>query len=86
MDNSASIVLEKVPELWFADADVVFQAGEKLFRVHRSILSARSSIFNDMFSVPQPDTERIVNAGDSYVHIHLPDDATDVTPILLGHF
>ena len=86
MDNSTSIVLEKVPELWFADADAVFQAGGKLFHVHRSILSAISSIFNDMFSVPHPDIERIVNADDSYVHIYLPDDATDVHRFFMAIF
>lgn len=86
MDNPAPI-LEKVPELWFADADVVFQAGPKLFRVHRSILSARSTIFNDLFSVPHPDSERVVNADEgSYTHIHLPDDATDVHRFFLAIF
>lgn len=89
MDNPAPIPrLEKVMELWFADADVVFQAGAKLFRVHRSILSARSTIFNDMFSVSHPDSdsERVVNEDDSYTHIHLPDDAADVHRFFLAIF
>ncbi|KJA22011.1 hypothetical protein HYPSUDRAFT_67313 [Hypholoma sublateritium FD-334 SS-4] len=43
MDSSSSCVPPQgVPELWFADADVVFHAGGKIFRVHRGILSARS--------------------------------------------
>ncbi|KJA26854.1 hypothetical protein HYPSUDRAFT_180410 [Hypholoma sublateritium FD-334 SS-4] len=84
--NNSSLIPEKVPELWFTDADVVFQAGSKLFRVHRSILSARSTIFNDMFSVPHPDSDRIVDADGSYTHIHLPDDAIDVHHFFLAIF
>ncbi len=79
-------VPDKVPELWFTDADVVFQAGAKLFRVHRSILSARSTVFKDMFSIPHPNSERVVNEDDSYTLIHLPDDAMGRTTLLLGNF
>ena len=39
-----------------------------------------------MFSVPHPDIERIVNADDSYVHIYLPDDATDVHRFFMAIF
>ena len=84
--NKPDPVPEKVPELWFTDADVVFQAGAKLFRVHRSILSARSTVFKDMFSAPHPNSEKVVNEDDSYTHINLPDDAMDVQLFFLAIF
>ncbi|KAF8956215.1 hypothetical protein BDZ97DRAFT_1708376 [Flammula alnicola] len=78
---------QRVPELWFQDADVVFRAGQKLFRVHRSILSARSPIFNDMFSVPQPATEtQSRTIKDDCTYIYLPDDEMDVYYFFLAIF
>ncbi|KAF7314927.1 hypothetical protein MIND_00006600 [Mycena indigotica] len=47
--------LERVPELWFEDGNVVLQAeGQVVFKVFQGILAARSPIFKDMFSFPQP--------------------------------
>lgn len=40
--------------LWFTGADLVLRAENTLFRVHSSILGARSSVFRDMVSFPQP--------------------------------
>ncbi|KAF8956223.1 hypothetical protein BDZ97DRAFT_1763973 [Flammula alnicola] len=75
---------EMVPELWFEDANVIFHAGNKLFRVHRSILSKRSSIFNDMFSMPQsPQGEA---TDDGCTRIHLPDREMDVYYFFLAIF
>ena len=41
-------------DFWFDDGNVVLQVESTLFRVHRSILSMRSEVFQGMFSVPQP--------------------------------
>ncbi|KAJ7142129.1 hypothetical protein C8R43DRAFT_1016403 [Mycena crocata] len=50
----------RVPELWFEDGNIVIQAGNSQFRLFRSILAARSPVFQDMFSFPQPlDSEMI---------------------------
>ncbi|KAF7314922.1 hypothetical protein MIND_00006100 [Mycena indigotica] len=46
--------LERVPELWFPDGNVVLQAEDHVFKVFQGILAARSPIFKDMFSFPQP--------------------------------
>ena len=46
----------KMPEQWepwFEDGNVVLQAENAQFRVYRGILSASSSVFADMFSIPQ---------------------------------
>ncbi|KDR69923.1 hypothetical protein GALMADRAFT_103536 [Galerina marginata CBS 339.88] len=90
MSQSAQEITEpqRVPDLWFDDADVVFQAGQKLFRVHRGILCARSPIFRDMFSIPPPDQEAM-GAGstiDGCCLINLPDAQQDVYCFFLAIF
>lgn len=44
------------PTLWYDDGSVVLQVETTMFRVHRSILSAQSEIFKDMFAIPQSPT------------------------------
>ncbi|KAF7299840.1 BTB domain-containing protein [Mycena chlorophos] len=53
-DAPTSIVpLERVAELWFEDGTLVIVAQQTAFKVHRSILAARSSVFRDMLAMPQ---------------------------------
>ncbi|KAJ7490881.1 hypothetical protein FB451DRAFT_1221319 [Mycena latifolia] len=40
--------------VWFEDGTLIIDTGNVLHRVSRSILAARSSVFKDMFSLPQP--------------------------------
>lgn len=42
-------------DIWFEDGNVVLQVDRTQFRVHRSILSRHSSVFADMFALPQPN-------------------------------
>lgn len=57
-------------KIWFDDGSVVIQAEKTQFRVHRSMLSRHSSVFRDMFSVPQPPGEQeLVIEGCSVVHV-----------------
>jgi len=42
---------------WFEDGNIVFQAELAQFRVHRGVLSSNSSVFADMFTLPQPSAE-----------------------------
>lgn len=76
---------EKVQELWFDDADAIFRTGSKAFRVHRSILSARSTIFADMFSVPQ-GTQTLAAMSTKPTIIDLPDAEMDVYFFFLAIF
>ncbi|KAF8956202.1 hypothetical protein BDZ97DRAFT_1925676 [Flammula alnicola] len=84
MADETSADPQMVPELWFQEADVIFHAGNKLFRIHRSILSKRSPIFNDMFSIPQPHEADTMDDG--CTHIHLPDREMDVYFFFLAIF
>ncbi|KAF8156583.1 hypothetical protein B0H34DRAFT_750349 [Crassisporium funariophilum] len=67
---------QRVANLWFDDATIIFQSENKLFRVHRSILSSQSSVFREMFDMP-PATNP-VNIMDGCVLIQLPDPATSI--------
>ncbi|KJA22605.1 hypothetical protein HYPSUDRAFT_164179 [Hypholoma sublateritium FD-334 SS-4] len=60
---------------WFDDGNVVLQAGNTQFRVHRSHLVLHSEIMKDCFSCPQPDG---VPAVEGCPLVHLPDSVQDI--------
>ena len=41
-------------EYWLDDGNIVLQAENVQFRVHRSVLARQSNVFKDMFGMPQP--------------------------------
>lgn len=51
MDPSSLI---KSADVWFPDGSVVLCAGDTLFRVYSGILALHSSVFKDLFTLPQP--------------------------------
>lgn len=66
---------------WKEDGNIVLAAERHYFRVHRSILSAYSEVFKDMFDCPhssEADTELI----DLCPVIRLHDAAIDVQMVL----
>ena len=66
---------------WFDDGSVIIQAENTQYRVHRSLLSRHSSIFNDMFSLPQPAMDPGPTSEGCPV-IFLSDKATDLEHVL----
>ncbi|KAJ7458355.1 hypothetical protein B0H11DRAFT_186871 [Mycena galericulata] len=77
----------RVRDLWFSDGSLVVRAEEKLFRVSGAVLAARSSVFQDMLSFPQPGpevspTERVENIPTVELH----DKAVEVEPFLRAIF
>ncbi|KAJ6543027.1 hypothetical protein B0H19DRAFT_1000755 [Mycena capillaripes] len=68
--------IAKIKELWFEDGGVIVQAQNTLFRLSRGVLTARSPIFMDLFSIPQPaDAETM----DGCPVVIIPDAAEDAT-------
>jgi hypothetical protein len=63
------------PDLWFDDGSVVLNGQTTLFRAHRTMLSTHSTVFSDMFGIPQPPDQ---DAVEGCTVIHLPDSAYDV--------
>ncbi|KAJ7184642.1 hypothetical protein C8R46DRAFT_938626 [Mycena filopes] len=74
---------DRVQELWFEDGNIILQAGNTQYRVFRGILAARSPVFQDMLSFPQPPASELVE-GCPLVHLH--DSATEVTVFLRALF
>ncbi|KDR77707.1 hypothetical protein GALMADRAFT_1326574 [Galerina marginata CBS 339.88] len=60
--------------IWFDDGSIILQAAKVQFRVHKSVLSRNSSVFGDMFNVPQPQDEPTI---DGCAIVHVSDDAED---------
>ena len=76
-------------DLWFCDGSVVLQAEATLFRVHMSQLSRRSTVFSDMFTLPQPPvmTTHATLVDETYEGcpvVRLHDLADDVENLLLA--
>ena len=61
-------------DFWFHDGNIVIIAGSAAFKVHRGQLERHSEIFNDLFSIPQPMEQDLID-GCSYVE--LPDCPSD---------
>jgi hypothetical protein len=77
---SASSSPKCVPELWFPDASLVFQAENSLFRVYSGILAQQSSVFRDILSLPQAEPSKSESdTVDGCPRIVLHDRAVDVT-------
>ncbi|PPQ79629.1 hypothetical protein CVT24_010039 [Panaeolus cyanescens] len=74
--------IKRHKNLWFDDGSIVLQAGRTQFRVHKSLLTRTSTVFSDMFLLPQPglaDGEELVEG----CHVvHLQDSEADVGYLL----
>ncbi|KAJ6630389.1 hypothetical protein B0H10DRAFT_2208051 [Mycena sp. CBHHK59/15] len=73
----------RVEGLWFPDGNLIVQAGNKLHRVYRGVLAARSPVFHDMLSFPQPPDSELVE-GCPLVLLH--DYPSEVTVFLKAIF
>ncbi|THU82654.1 hypothetical protein K435DRAFT_872102 [Dendrothele bispora CBS 962.96] len=69
---------QRVEELWYEDGTLIIEAGGFAFRVYAGILSARSSVFCDMMSIPQPES----SASQSCPTVTLHDCPQDLTHFL----
>lgn len=45
--------LPRHEDLWFEDGNIVVAVSDLSFRLHRGVLARHSSIFKDMFQLPQ---------------------------------
>jgi hypothetical protein len=63
-----------------SDPDIVIQSCDLVnFRVHKSALSISSPFFSDLFSLPQPDDDEVV---DGLRVVRLPEDAEVLNSLL----
>lgn len=68
-------------EIWYDDGSVILQAEGVQFKVYRGVLAESSSVFSDMFSIPQPTSAETELIEGCHV-VHLSDSAEDVRYIL----
>jgi hypothetical protein len=61
-------------EIWYEDGNIILQAETTQFRVYRGILGDSSQVFRDMFNLPQPVGELLVEGCPV---VHLSDSAED---------
>ncbi|KAF9034383.1 hypothetical protein BJ165DRAFT_1396182 [Panaeolus papilionaceus] len=85
MNKSTSLPLEEAVSyqrgsIWFDDGGLILVAGNIQFRVHASLLSRFSSVFQDMLSVPQPPNPEGTIEGCPVVHLH--DSPKDLEYVL----
>ncbi|KAJ7652785.1 hypothetical protein DFH06DRAFT_1093814 [Mycena polygramma] len=79
LETGAAQELTRAEGLWFEDCGLIIQAETTLFRVSRDFLAARSTVFQDMLSLPTPkDADRMEGCP----FVHLPDSAEDLTYFL----
>lgn len=48
-------------EFWLYDGSIVLAVENTLFRVHQTILANHSEVFADLFTIPQPDGEEMID-------------------------
>lgn len=78
-DSSNPGVPSKSKYVYIDDGNVILEADLVQFRVHRSMLSSQSTVFADMFTLPQPQNDVTV---DDCPIVHLSDSAKDVEYLL----
>ncbi|KAF8186800.1 hypothetical protein BJ912DRAFT_970842 [Pholiota molesta] len=62
-------------DFWFHDGNIVIIAGSAAFKVHRGQLERRSEVFSDLFSIPQPKEQELI---DGCPYVELQDCPSDV--------
>ncbi|KAH7914875.1 hypothetical protein BJ138DRAFT_1055900, partial [Hygrophoropsis aurantiaca] len=68
-------------DIWFSDGNIVLVAGYAAFKVHRGQLERHSDVFRDLFSVPQPAEQSLVDGCPS---VELYDSPCDVHHLLIA--
>ncbi|KZP02751.1 hypothetical protein FIBSPDRAFT_1055669 [Athelia psychrophila] len=72
-------------DVWFEDGNIVIQAEQTQFKIHRGVLAAQSSVFQGMFSLPQPPSGEH-EAVEGCPVVHVSDSATDIAIALRALF
>ncbi|KAJ6480107.1 hypothetical protein DFH09DRAFT_1056034 [Mycena vulgaris] len=78
-DPSVSVNSPTRSKIWMPYGDIILQAESTQFRVNRDILAKSSSVFRDMFSLPQPPGGETV---EGCLIVELSDSSKDVELLL----
>ena len=73
-------------EVWFEDGNIVVVAQNTAFRFHKSVVSLHSSVFRDLFSIPQPSLilidGEVLEIFDGCPVVHVSDTSYDFRELL----
>ena len=73
-------------EVWSEDGNIVVVAQNTAFRFHKSVVSLHSSVFRDLFSIPQPSLilidGEVVEVFDGCPVVHVSDTSYDFRELL----
>lgn len=78
-ESTAPVTLVR-SDIWYRDGSIILQAENTQFKVYQGVLEESSSVFEDMFSFPQPPLE--TELVDGCPIVHLSDPAEEVRYIL----
>ncbi|KAJ7648618.1 hypothetical protein DFH06DRAFT_1095390 [Mycena polygramma] len=79
--------LKRSEQLWFSPDIVILRAQGEVFRVFVAILKAKSSVFADMFTFPQPSSEAPdIETMEGVPVVTLDDDPAEVEVFLKAIF
>ena len=81
LDEATTDVIPIQSDIWFHDGNVILKAERTRFKVHQSVLALNSTVFRDMFSLPQPPAAQTEVVQGCPV-VHLSDRATEVECVL----
>ena len=79
--TSRSEPIQRPAGLWFDDGNIVIQAENYQFRIHRGILSARSPVLHSVFSEHVPEGTKSIEGCPV---THLQDRGEDVKSFLMA--
>ena len=68
-------------DIWYEDGSVILQAENTHFKVYRGVLSESSSVFKDMFLIPQP-LSLASELIEGCTVVHLSDSAQELEYVL----
>ena len=57
-EDSESEPATRSENFWFDDGSIILEVESTQFRIHRSILARYSTVFDDLFQVPQPESDK----------------------------
>ncbi|KAF5340559.1 hypothetical protein D9611_007304 [Ephemerocybe angulata] len=84
--NDNDMAVEEEPpkqsqKVWFSDGNIVLQAQNVQFKVHKSVLAKHSSVFADLFEMPHTNGDEQTADGCPIVQLH--DSADDIKHMTL---
>ncbi len=76
---STSSNLNRHPEIWYNDGNIVLVAGATAFRIYRGLIAGQSTVFSDLFASSTSSLDEIFEGCPV---IHLSDSPYDLAHLL----